>query len=113
MKKTFFIATILFSVFCLLSCKSNVVKEMEVANVGNDATISGYVVEIGMTSLTVFTDDGETMIFNIHEADMSKAIDAKAGDLVTVFYLVSEDANELPTAVMVETEAPNQEEVNE
>jgi len=79
---------------------------MEVANVGNDASISGYVVGVDMTSITVLTDIGETMVFNIHEADMSRAMDAKAGDFVTVFYLDPEDANELPMATMVETENP-------
>jgi hypothetical protein len=113
MKKTFFIVTILLSAFCIFSCSSNVVKEMEDANVGNDPVISGHIVEIDLASIIVLTDVGETMIFNTHEADMSMAMDMKVGDLVTVFYLDPENVNELPIATRVETETPIQEEINE
>jgi len=85
---------------------------MDEAETYNDAFISGYIVEVGMTSITIHADDGEIMIFNTSEADMSRAMSTKAGDLVTVFYLTPEDANELPMATMVEVGNSSQEEAN-
>jgi len=115
MKKTFFIATVLLSVFLLFSCKPKTLEVvfMNEIETHNDAAISGYIVEMGMTSLTVHTDNDEIMIFNITEADISRAIDAKAGDPVTVFYVPSEEANEMPVANMVEIGKQTQEEINE
>jgi len=110
MKKTFFIATVFLSVFLLLSCKHKVVEVVLMNEADyNDAAVSGYIIEAGMTSITVYTDNDEIMIFNITEADMSKAIDAKAGNNVTVFYLPPAGVNEMPIATMVETTEPNQE----
>jgi len=112
MKKIFFIAAVLLSAFCFFSCvqkSAETVKEvlMDEAENFNDAVISGYVMEVGMTSITIHTDTDEIMVFITTEADMSRAVDAKAGDPVTVFYLPVEDANELPMATMVEVGTPN------
>ena len=109
MKKTFFIATILLSVFCFIACKPKAdsigIVLMDEAETYSDAiAISGYVVEVGMTSITIHTDDGEILIFNTSEADMSRALNAQAGEPITVFYLAPEDANELPIATMVEVD---------
>ena len=110
MKKTFLIVVVLLSAFCFISCKPKAdpigIVIMDEAETCNDAiTISGYIVEVGMTSITMHTNEGEIMIFDTSEADMSRAIDAKAGDAITVFYLVPEDADELPIATMVEMDA--------
>jgi len=115
MKKTFFIVTILLSAFLLFSCKPKTLEVvfMNEIETHNDAAISGYIVEVGMTSITVHTDNDEIMIFNITEADMSRAIDAKAGDLITVFYLPPAEENEMPVATMVEIGKQIQEETNE
>jgi hypothetical protein len=106
MKKIFLIATVLFSVFCLISCNQKSVGDvmMTEAETFSDATISGYIIEVGPSSLTVCTDINGNMVFCTIDADMSRAMDCQVGDNVTVFYLPAEDENALNMATMVEVE---------
>jgi hypothetical protein len=106
MKKIFLIAIVLFSIICLISCNQKSVGDvmMTEAETFSDAAISGYIIEVGPSSLTVCTDINGNMVFCTTDADMSRAMGCEVGDNVTVFYLPAGNENELNMATMVEVE---------